>query len=263
MWVSKSGKRMVLVTGLLVAMGVQAGAQAAGDGAQESTKGRGPRGCPTQDFFALPMKTFYLKNGGQASDGNEVLTGLRLILSPETKLYLVPSQNAIVIRGCPDELVTAQKLLEEIDRPRKKYKLSFTISEMEAGKRVGVQHVSIFVEDGQRTTLKSGSKVPIVTGSYSQTNSVQQQMTYLDIGTNFDVTTTSAAGDGVTLKTKVEQSSVAEEKSGIGPQDPVVRQTVLENVSLLKEGTPQVLGSVDMTGSTRRMEIEVVAELVK
>jgi type II secretory pathway component GspD/PulD (secretin) len=262
MLASKASKWMGVAAGVALAMGVQMGvAQAAHDAPVESTKGDGPRGCPQSDRNALPMKTFFLKNGGQATDGNEMLTGLRLILSPETKLYLVPSQNAIVIRGCAAELVTAQTLLDEIDRPRKKYKLNFTVAEMEGGKRVGVQHVSMFVEDGQRATLKSGSRVPIATGSTGQPP--QTEFTYLDIGTNFDVMTTSAAGDGVTLKCKVEQSSLVEEKLIAGVQEPVIRQSVLENVSLLKEGTPQVLGAVDIAGSTRRLEIEVTAELVK
>jgi len=222
----------------------------------------GPRDCPAFTYNSLPMKTFYLHNVSQPQDGNELLTGLRLMLDPETKLYLMPTQDAIVIRGCPEELTLAQKLLDDLDRPHKKFRLTYTLTEMDGANKIGVQHVSIFVEEGQRTTLKNGSKVPIVTGSYSQTSSVQQQMTYLDVGMNFDVTVT-ASGNEITLKSKVEQSSVAEEKSGVGPQDPIVRQTVLENVSLLTPEKPQVLGSVDITGTTRRLEIEVVADTVK
>jgi len=69
--------------------------------------------------------------------------------------------------------------------------------------------------------------------------------------------------DGLRLHSKVEQSSVAEEKSGVGPQDPVLHQTVLEGTSILVQGKPLVLGSLDEQGAMRRREIEVVAELVR
>jgi hypothetical protein len=86
---------------------------------------------------------------------------------------------------------------------------------------------------------------------------------YLDVGLNIDATL-DAYSDGLRLHTKVEQSSVvADEKSGMGTQDPVVRQTTLEGVSTLVQGKPVVLGALDMPGSTRRQEIEVISELVR
>jgi type II secretory pathway component GspD/PulD (secretin) len=262
-----SGRGIVRVGAAMAAMTAACAVQAqegTEKAADKPAAQSGPRGCPSIAFDAMPMKTFYLRNGGQNNDANEILTGLRLMLDPVDKLYLVPSQNAILLRACPDEFPTAQKLIDDIDRPRKKYRLTFTLTETDAGKKIGVQHVAMFVEEGQRSTLKSGSKIPIVTGSYAAaSNTSQQQMTYLDIGTNFDATAIAAAGDEITLKAKVEQSSVAEEKSGVGPQDPIVRQTVLESSSLLTQGKPQVLGAVDISGTTRKLEIEVVADPVK
>ncbi len=251
-----------LVIGAVALLGVLQAATG-----QETAKTAGPattsRDCPGVDLNASVMKTYYLHNTSQPNDGNEILTGLRLMLSPSTKLYLVPSQNAIVLRGCPDDYARAQKLIDDLDRPRKKFRLTYTITESDGGKRIGVQHVSLFAQEAQRTTLKNGSKVPIVTGSINQDNQTQTQMTYLDIGLSFDATATSANGDEVTLKSRVDQSSIAEEKSGVGPQDPVVRQSTLENVALLTQGKPQVLGSLDITGTTRHLEIEVVADPVK
>ncbi len=224
---------------------------------------QGQRPCLTVDPKDYPTKILVLHNASQPNDGNELLTGLRLMLDPSTKLYLVPSQQVIVVHGCPDEVAAGEKLLSQLDKPRKKFRLTYTLTETDAGKRIGVQHVSLFAEEGQRTTLKTGSKVPVATGSVSKDSQVQTQMTYLDIGLTFDATAVASGGDEVTLKSRVEQSSVAEEKSGVGPQDPVVRQSTLEGVSLLTPGKPQVLGAVDITGTTRHLEIEVVADLVK
>ena len=56
---------------------------------------------------------------------------------------------------------------------------------------------------------------------------------------------------------------MAEEKSNVGIQDPVIHQSVLDGESAVVIGKPVVLGSVDMPGSGRRVEVSVVAEVVK
>jgi general secretion pathway protein D len=70
------------------------------------------------DLDELSVQTFYLSNAAQATDGNEILTGLRLLLDPQVKLYLVPSQNAIVMRATTDQLLLAEKLINDFDRAR-------------------------------------------------------------------------------------------------------------------------------------------------
>ena len=110
--------------------------------------------------------------------------------------------------------------------------------------------------------MKQGSKVPIVTGSTTEGNSTQSQVTYLDVGLNFDATLDESV-NGVRLKTKVEQMSLAEERSGVGLQDPVIRQTTVEGTSILTEGKPLILGSIDIPGTTRHLDIDVVMEVVR
>jgi type II secretory pathway component GspD/PulD (secretin) len=210
-----------------------------------------------------PVQTIYLSNVSQVNDANELVTAIRNMVRPDTRVYLVPSQNAILIRCSADEVAIAQKIVNDLDRPRKNYRLTYTLTEMDGGKRIGTQHFSLMAASGQRTTLKQGSKIPVVTGSFtSGTATTQTQNTYLDIGMNFDATPTEVAG-GAMLKTKVEQSSIAEEKSGMGAQDPVVRQTVLEGTTMLALGKPLILGSIDLPGSTRHLDVEVMMEIAK
>jgi type II secretory pathway component GspD/PulD (secretin) len=211
-----------------------------------------------------PMQTYYLANSSQVNDGNEVTVAIRNLLTPDVKVYLVPSQNAIVVRATPDQFVLVQKIINDLDRPKKAYRLIYTITETEGGKRVGTQHFAMIVAAGQRTVLKQGSKVPIATGSYSATGSsgAQMQFTYTDVGMNFDATLDEFA-NGVRLRTKVEQLTVAEQMSSVGSQDPVIRQSTLEGTSFLTLGKPLVLGSMDIPGSTRHLDVEVVMEAVR
>ena len=209
------------------------------------------------------VRTFYLTNVSQTNDANELTTALRNLLDSHDKVLLVPWQNAIVVQGSPEQLMLAQKLLTELDRPKKTYRLIYTMTETDGNKRVGAQRFAMIVVTGQRTVLKQGSKVPIVTGTYNPgSSSAQNQMTYLDVGMNFDASLDEFA-NGVRLRSKVEQSSIAEEKSGVGAQDPIVRQTVLEGTSFLTPGKPMMLGSLDIPGTTRRLDVEVVMDLVQ
>lgn len=222
----------------------------------ETTKAPTPR-------IQWPVQTFYLSNAPGANDGNEVLTAIRLLTTLDTKIYLTPSQNAISISGSPEAVAVAQKVIADLDRPKKTYRLTFTITESDGAKKIGVQHTAMVVAAGQRTTMKNGSKVPVATGSYNSAGATTQtQFTYLDVGINIDATLNEVAG-GAQLKAKVEQSSIGEDRSIAGVQEPVVRQSVMEGISMLQIGKPEVIGSLDITGSTRHLEIEVVMEPVK
>jgi hypothetical protein len=61
----------------------------------------------------------------------------------------------------------------------------------------------------------------------------------------------------------VEQTSLSEEQSTVGRNDPVIRQATLQSTALLTLGKPVMLGSLDVPGSTRHLDIEVVLEVVR
>ena len=63
------------------------------------------------------VQTFYLSNAWQQNDLTDVQTAIRNVLT-NVKSSPVPSQNAIVIRGTPDELLLAQKLINDLDKAR-------------------------------------------------------------------------------------------------------------------------------------------------
>ena len=63
------------------------------------------------------MKTFYLKNVSTSNDLQEAANTLRSILDL-TKLQMIPNQNALILRGTPDQMVLAQKLIADIDKPK-------------------------------------------------------------------------------------------------------------------------------------------------
>jgi hypothetical protein len=205
-------------------------------------------------------QTLYLTNLTQQSDANELVSDVRNML-PNAKLYYVPSQGAFSIRASAEEIALAQKILADLDKTKKIYRLTYTMTERDGGKTIGVQHFSIIVASGSRTDFKQGSRVPISVATNAAPGS-NAEITYIDVGQEIDASLDGYL-DGVRLRTKVVQSSIAEDKSGVGTPDPVIRQTTLEGTSTLVQGKPLVLGSLDIPGSTRHQEVEVVSELVR
>ena len=207
-------------------------------------------------------QTLYLTNLTQPNDANDIQTDLRNIL-PKTRIYFVPSQAAMSLCGPADEIALARRILTDLDRIQKMYRLTYTTTETDSGKKIGVQHFAVVVVSGGKTELKQGSRVPVVIGEVHPDRTKQgSQVQYVDVGLNIEASLNSYL-DGVRLRTKVEQSTLAEEESGVGAQDPLIRQAFLEGTSTLVQGKPLVLGSLDIPGSTRHQEIEVVSEQIR
>ena len=207
-------------------------------------------------------QTIYLSNATQQHEADEVQTSLRNML-PRAKIYYAPASGALLLRGTAEDIQLAQKIVADLDKVRKTYRLTYTTTESDGGKRIGSQRFTLVMLPGGKAYLKQGSKVPIMTGSTEAGSTVQNtQVQYLDVGLNIEASLEGSA-DGLRLRSKVEQSALADEKSGIGAQDPVVRQRVIEGTSVLALGKPIMLGSLDMPGSTQHLDIEIVAELVK
>jgi general secretion pathway protein D len=75
------------------------------------------------------VQTFYLANAWQQNDLNDVQTAIRNLM-PQTKVYAVQSQNAIVMRGTPDELLLAQQLVADLDKPRPEVVVDMAVLEV-------------------------------------------------------------------------------------------------------------------------------------
>ncbi len=87
------------------------------------------------------VQTFYLTNAWQQNDLNDVQTALRNVLAGNFKVYGVASQNAIVCRGTPDELLLAQKLINDLDKARAEVVVDIAVLEVSKNweKTLGIQ----------------------------------------------------------------------------------------------------------------------------
>jgi type II secretory pathway component GspD/PulD (secretin) len=250
------GRRMLVVVLLAAGLAVPAGAQS-GDSKPGDAKAVEIKPPNVYETISLTYAT-------QQNDLNDIQTDLRNML-PKAKIYGNPSQRAISMWATAEDMATAHKIIADLDRPKKSFRLTYTITEMGAGegeKTAGPQHFALVAVSGEKADFKEGSRVPLVTGSYDTGSSTSNsQVQYIDVGLSIEATVDGFA-QGVQVRTKIEESKVADEKSGIGAQDPVIRQVRLETTATLEPGKAVVLGTMDVPGSGRKREISVVAEAV-
>ena len=251
----------------LLALPLAATAQSAGGPSADQDCSKLPTHAQADDCARMNSQahTIDLHNVTSQEEASEIATALRNTSDPSLRAYLLPNGKQIVVNTYPAEFARVETLLHTLDRPHKAYRLAYTITELDADKIVSTQHMSMVAVIGQHTSVKEGDKVPLATGSYaagSAVSGVQTQFTYIDVGMNFDATI-EQQGEGVSLKSKVEQSSVGPSNTIAGVQEPVIRQTVLEGYSILTLNKPVMLGSIDVPTTTRRFDIAVVLEPIK
>jgi len=88
----------------------------------------------------LAVRTFYLSNATQQSDLNDIITALRNVLPPTGKMFAVQSQNAIVVRGTPDEILLAKNLIVSLDTPKPEVLVDIYVMEVSSKKWIQITH---------------------------------------------------------------------------------------------------------------------------
>src|SRR5260370_4573574 len=70
-----------------------------------------------KDLEQSVIKTFYLANLSQPTELQDVVNALRQILEI-SRIQPLPTQGAIVVRGTPDQVALAQKLVTDLDKSK-------------------------------------------------------------------------------------------------------------------------------------------------
>jgi general secretion pathway protein D len=279
-----------------------------------------------QELDEQAVQTFYLTNAWQQNDLNDVQTALRNVM-PNAKVYGVQSQNAIVMRATPDELLLAQQLIDNLDKPRGEVVVDIAVLEVSKNweRTLGLAWPSSFgvalqpncaqsnscsstssattnttggtsttisptlynlahlnatnfavsvgsatlnllltdnntkvlqsprirATDGQKATMKIGSRIPEATGSYQTgaatalvSSLVNTQFQYIDVGVNIEMTPSVHYDHDVTLKMKVEVSSESGTENISGVTEPIISQRVVDQTIRLREGEASILGGI-------------------
>lgn len=269
------------------------------------------------------VQTFYLGNVTQANDLNEVLNAVRNLMDTTVKLQAVPSQDAIVMRGTPDQLLLAQKIIDDLDKAKPEVVVDVAVLEVNKdllrniglqlpgsigvqlqssttsptssttttgtttasgtgltlntlgninasnfGITIGaatlnmlltdsdtrvLQNPQIRAVDGEKATLKIGSRVPIATGSFSPgagiaaagiSPLVSTQFSYIDVGVQMVMQPTIHYDGDVTMKLQITVSNITGYSNLGGIQQPIIGNQELQQTVRMQEGTANLLGGI-------------------
>jgi general secretion pathway protein D len=86
------------------------------------------------------VKTFYLSNVSQPTELQDIVNAMRTILEIN-RIQQLPSQSAIVVRGTPDQVALADKLINDIDKARPEVVVDVAIMQVQKGmlQTLGIQ----------------------------------------------------------------------------------------------------------------------------
>jgi general secretion pathway protein D len=109
------------------------------------------------------MTTFYLRNVSTASDLQDAANTVKSILDL-SRVQLIPRQNAIVMRGTADQLVLAQKLLSDIDKPKPEVVIDIVVMQI---RRDRTRKLGIDLPTSASVALVPGGGVGATGGNFT------------------------------------------------------------------------------------------------
>lgn len=115
-----------------------------------------------QQLEQQAIQVLYLSNTTQQNDLNDIQTSLRNVL-PNAKLYGVQSQNAIVMRGTPDELLLAEQLIDDLDKAKPEVMIDVAVMQVDRDKvrNIGLQWPQTLSATLTTTSTASGATLTL------------------------------------------------------------------------------------------------------
>ncbi len=147
------------------------------------------------------LKTFYLTNLSQPTELQDVVNAIRAVLDVQRVQQLL-SQNALVVRGTPDQIALAEKLVEDLDKARPEVIIDIAVMQVskDRSRTLGLSpptSVTVALQSNLNTTTTSTTVdpttgLPTSTPSTSGTTGLSlNNIANLD-ARNFQVTIPSA-----------------------------------------------------------------------
>src|SRR6266849_4981600 len=136
-----------------------------------------------KDLEQSVIKTFYLSNLSQPTELQDVVNALRQILEI-SRIQPLPSEGAIVVRGTPDQIALAHKLVGDLDRSKPEVVVDVAVLQISRKKdrTLGISpptSATVTLQPNLNTTTTSGT-----TGSGQSANVTSTQGTPGSINLN-------------------------------------------------------------------------------
>lgn len=129
-----------------------------------------------KDVEQSVIKTFYLANLSQPTELQDVVNALRQILEI-SRIQPLPSQGALVVRGTPDQIALAEKLVGDLDKARAEVIVEVAVMQVSRDKArtLGINPptsatVTLQPNINTTTTTTTGTTTPTTSGTANTIN---------------------------------------------------------------------------------------------
>jgi general secretion pathway protein D len=122
------------------------------------------------------IKTFYLGNVSSPTDLQDIVNAIRTVLEVQ-RILQVPSQNAIIVKGTPDQLALAQKMVDDIDKPRPEVIVDVWVAQVRRDK---LRDLGIIPPENAVVTIQGQgvTTTPTTTGTGTTTTTTTNPLTF-------------------------------------------------------------------------------------
>ena len=152
------------------------------------------------------IKTFYLGNVSTPTDLQDIVNAIRTVLEVQ-RIQQIPSQNAIVIKGTPDQLALAQKMVDDIDKSKPEVIVDVVVAQVRKDKLrdMGIippQNAAVALQGTNVTTTP-----PSTTGGTTTTTTTPTQGLNFNLLQHLNSTNYAVTIDPITAKLLFSDSS--------------------------------------------------------
>jgi general secretion pathway protein D len=135
-----------------------------------------------KDLEQSVIKTFYLANLSQPTELQDVVNAMRQILEI-SRIQPLPSQSAIVVRGTPDQIALAQKLIGDLDKAKAEVIVDVAVLQInrDKSKTLGISpptSATVALQNNITNTSTTGTTptTGLTTGSTATTTGTPNQL---------------------------------------------------------------------------------------
>ncbi len=135
-----------------------------------------------KDLEQSVIKTFYLANLSQPTELQDVVNAMRQILEI-SRIQPLPSQSAIVVRGTPDQIALAQKLIGDLDKAKAEVIVDVAVLQInrDKSKTLGISpptSATVALQNNITNTSTTGTTptTGLTTGSTASTTGTPNQL---------------------------------------------------------------------------------------
>ncbi len=125
------------------------------------------------------LKTFYLSNISQPTELQDVVNAIRAVLDVQRVQQLL-SQNALVVRGTPDQIALAEKLVDDLDRARPEVMVDIAVLQISKDKS---RTLGLLPPSSATVTLQSNINTTTPTTTTTGTTTIDHGLQGLELNT--------------------------------------------------------------------------------